>query len=469
MKNVIHNFFYQVIFQLTRIILPVITLPIVARSLGPEGVGLYNYTSSIIQYFIMVSGLGFAIYGSREISIAKSKNEDISDKFWSIFYAEGSITIFMGLCFFILLPFLPHKTILLLQLTNLLYIFFDVSWFFMGIENFKVTSLANLIFQILGFVCILLFVNGQNDIYIYILIQSASLILPNLIIWPFLFKYVSFRKVKFKNIFLHLNGSLKYFLSQISNVILSNLNKTLLGLMTTTLLVGYFTNSLIINTVFVTMIKTMDTVMIPRLSSLFSTKNKNKLVHYFLLNIKIQLFFSIGIMFGMLSVVDKLVPWFFGAKFSFIINTIPFLSLLIVIMPLSATISNQYLLPQGRTKEYNNSMILAVILTILLDIILIPIFSIWGVIATNILVELTLLTIRIRVVLKDNVKLGILRYLGGYTLSGLLMMLITRGATSALNPSILTNIIQALLGCSIYMLITKLLRINIFDLLIKRQ
>ncbi|EMF0559522.1 oligosaccharide flippase family protein, partial [Enterococcus faecium] len=66
MKNIARNFFYQSLFQVTKIIIPIITIPIVSNALGPSGIGIYNYTLSIAQYFVLIAGLGVAIYGNRE-------------------------------------------------------------------------------------------------------------------------------------------------------------------------------------------------------------------------------------------------------------------------------------------------------------------------------------------------------------------------------------------------------------------
>ena len=46
-KNVIINTIYQLLI----IIVPFITVPYVSRVLGPEGVGVYSYTRSIVSYF----------------------------------------------------------------------------------------------------------------------------------------------------------------------------------------------------------------------------------------------------------------------------------------------------------------------------------------------------------------------------------------------------------------------------------
>lgn len=67
--KIIKNFFYQATYQLTLIILPVITIPIVSKALQPEGIGIWNYVNSIVTYFILVAGFGISTYASREIAI----------------------------------------------------------------------------------------------------------------------------------------------------------------------------------------------------------------------------------------------------------------------------------------------------------------------------------------------------------------------------------------------------------------
>lgn len=77
------------------------------------------------------------------------------------------------------------------------------------------------------------------------------------------------------------------------------------------LAVGYFTNSLQLNTVFITIITTLDLVLLPHMTSFFAKENVTRIVRMMEKTIHLQLYFSIPIMFGMLTVYDKLVPWFF--------------------------------------------------------------------------------------------------------------------------------------------------------------
>ena len=470
MSKVLKNLFYQVIFQITKIILPIVTVPIVARALGPNGIGLYNYTSSIIQYFLMIGGLGFSLYGSREIAITVAKKKNISERFWEIFISKAIITGLATIVLFIFLIFAKNKTMLLLQSINMIYIFLDISWFFMGIENFKTTSLSSLISQILGFICIVLLINDESDIYIYIVIQAVSLVLPTIITWLVARKYISFVSTNINKLFIDIKQSVYYFIPQISNTIFSNINKTMAGLFLTSRFVGYYSNSLVLNTVFITIITTLDTVMLPRLSSYHSNNQGGKLVSLFLNNIKSQLFFSIGVMFGMLTVYDKLIPWFLGNKFLFVTKMVPVLSILIVVVPFSMTIARQYLLPQGRTKEYNRTIILGAITTVFLDVILIAKFSVFGVLITHVFVEIMVLIFRLYGLKKDRVTINFIDTILKYLVSGIIMMILTRFLTKNAEASFVTNFIQMCIGGSIYFLITALLGENLlFNIFFKKR
>lgn len=44
------NFIYQMIYQILIIILPFVTSPYIARTIGAEGLGTYSYSYSIAYY-----------------------------------------------------------------------------------------------------------------------------------------------------------------------------------------------------------------------------------------------------------------------------------------------------------------------------------------------------------------------------------------------------------------------------------
>ncbi|WP_213181058.1 oligosaccharide flippase family protein [Enterococcus lactis] len=470
MKNLARNFFYQSLFQITKIIIPIITIPIVSNALGPSGIGIYNYTFSIAQYFVLVAGLGVAIYGNREITLTLNRNkEELSKVFWEILMFKAMTTIFVLMFYFALTFFLENKIYLLIQSLTIIAVFFDVSWFFMGIEDFKKTSISNLLVQIVTFVLIVFLIKNEGDALKYTLIQALGLVCSQISVWLFIPKYIHFVKVSIGNSFNHLKGSFEYFIPQIAIMLYTNLNKTLLGFTMGSMAVGYFTNSLQLNTVFITIITTLDLVLLPHMTGFFAKENVTRIVRMMEKTIHLQLYFSIPIMFGMLTVYDKLVPWFFGEKFIYINNVIPYFSALIIIIPLGMSISRQYLMPIGHVKEYNKSVIVGAIINIVANLILLPTIGFFGVVFSNILAECFVTFVRTRSFLKSTDFKFEYRKIGIFLLGGILMCIVTRSLTSNLSSSILTNLIQFAIALPIYLTITTLFKANPFlDLLRKK-
>ncbi|WP_173007715.1 oligosaccharide flippase family protein [Lactobacillus helveticus] len=67
--KVIKNYLYNAAYQLLAIILPLITAPYISRTLKPEGVGIYSYTTSLIQWFTILSILGIDLYGQKKLHL----------------------------------------------------------------------------------------------------------------------------------------------------------------------------------------------------------------------------------------------------------------------------------------------------------------------------------------------------------------------------------------------------------------
>lgn len=454
MRNVAKNFFYQSLFQVIKIIMPIITIPIVSNALGPKGIGIYNYTFSIAQYFVLIAGLGVTMYGNREIALVWNRKENISKTFWEIVIIKLITTTVVIVLYLIIVSFMNQQIYLYAQIVTIIAVIFDISWFFMGIEDFKKTSMSNLFVQIIVFFSIVFFINDESDTLKYILFQSGGALLSQIIVWQFVFRYVRIVPVKIKDCLKHLKGSVEYFIPQVAIVLYTNLNKTLLGVFIGSVAVGYYANSQQLNSVFITIITTVDLVLLPHMTGLFATNNIKKIEQTLIKTIHLQLYFSIPIMFGILTVFDKLVPWFFGEKFLFINNVIPFFSLLVVIIPLGMSMSRQYLIPVGKTREYNTSVMIGAGINIILSFILLPTVGFFGSVFSNIIAELFVTFTRAKSILKSTSFKFEYKKIFSYLISGIIMCLITRIITKSMAPTLLTNSIQMMIAVPIYLILT---------------
>ena len=138
MSNVKKNIFYNMGYQILILIVPFITSPYVSRVLGPEGVGTYSVTTSIVKYFSMFAALGMSNYGNRLISKARDNKKNLSVTFCNLFYFQMLTSGFCIALYVLYYVFIGQESYGLVSLCQTPYIaaaFFEISWFFYGLEN----------------------------------------------------------------------------------------------------------------------------------------------------------------------------------------------------------------------------------------------------------------------------------------------------------------------------------------------
>ena len=163
MKNSLaKNYIFNLIYQLLTVITPIITTPYVSRILGASNIGIYGYTFSIVTYFVLFGSLGIAMYGQREIAYAQNDKDKQTKVFWELVLIRIFTNIIaLGIFYFFFCrngEYSEYYTILIFELiANAV----DVSWYFMGIEDFGKPVIRNIIVKLLGLVCIFIFVKEK--------------------------------------------------------------------------------------------------------------------------------------------------------------------------------------------------------------------------------------------------------------------------------------------------------------------
>lgn len=173
-----------------------------------------------------------------------------------------------------------------------------------------------------------------------------------------------------------------------------------------------------------------------------------------------EAYFTIAIAAGITALSDKLIPWFFGSSFVGMNAVLPILSLLVIVIPGGMSISRQYLIPQDRIKEYNNSVYLGAIISVVLNFILIPVLGTIGAAIVSVAVETLIWLIRLWDFWK-NTHLSYSRWqVLVNILTGIIMVFVIKWLTINMSATPTTTIIQAILGALVYLLLTTILKAN---------
>ena len=464
MKNLIKNLIYQFVYQVFKIALPLISVPIVSRSIGPDGLGIYNYYNSIVQYFVLVTSLGLPLYGTKLIS--QTRHDEIlqTKNFWQLETISLFLMTVFGISSLVMGIMMRFPPVFFVQLLLVVSAGLDVSWFFRGIENFKISSLVNMLVGGLSVVFIVLFVRHHSDLFLYGLITSFFSVAAQIPLWALLVKYLKKINVKYIfNIFdlkKHVLGMVTLFTPQIGIVVYTNLNKTMLGAISEAPnQLAFFANSILVTSTLVTLISTVDNVILPRAALKVANGETAKiskiLVHY----LSVQASMTLPVSFGLAALAPVFVPLFFGHDFTGMIPTFEIASFLVFAIPFGMSISIQYLVPMSKMKEYNVSVFTGAGLSILLNAILIPKFLSVGAAIVSVSVELFIAGYRLYSFQKaEHVKISYVSF-AKYVVSGVIMYISVAVSQSFLPGSWPTLMLLILIGIVVYFAMLGVLRV----------
>ncbi|HFX3845576.1 TPA: flippase [Enterococcus faecium] len=465
--KIIKNYLYNVGYQLFVIIIPLVTIPYVSRILGSNGIGINAYTNSIIQYFILFGSIGINLYGNRTIAYSRDNKKNMSQTFWEIIILRLICIVISYLLFLLFLFFTKeYKIYYFYQSFFIIAAGFDISWFFMGIEDFRKTVLRNIFVKIASLIAVFIFVKTESDVGKYILVLSISTLMGNLTLWPYLNRFVSRPDFTKLDLWKHFFPSLTLFIPQIATQVYLVLNKTMLGAMEGVKSAGYYENSDKIVKVILAIITATGTVMLPRVANTYAKGNKEKVYQYLVLSFDFVSSICIPMALGLAAIAPKFSIWFLGSDFAITGKIISILSLVIIFIGWSNVLGTQYLLPTNQTKYYTISVISGASINLIMNIPLIQIFGIYGAVISTVLSELTVTTVQLFFI-KRTIKLSKL-FTGKwkYFLSAALMFIVVRYMHVMLPSGLLFFTIEAFLGILIYFLLLYLLKAPILNLAI---
>ena len=413
-KSIAKNYIYNLIYQMLTILLPLVTTPYLSRVLGAESIGIYGYTISIVTYFILFGTLGVSMYGQREIAYKGENKRERSKAFWEIITIR-TITLSISILLFYLIygrsgEYALYYRILIVQLIANL---FDISWLFQGIEEFDKTVVRNLIVKLLSLVLI------------FVIIKPA----------------------------------IALFLPQIAIQIYTVLDKTMIGAITKDMVeVGYYEQAQKVVKAALTIVGALQTVMNSRIAYAYAKNDTEEINRCLEKSFNFAWFLTIPMMFGLIAIASKFVPWYYGEGFDGVTPILIVTSPILVAIGLSGITGVQYLVQTGKQKEFTISVVAGAIINVILNMIFIHIFKGTGAAIASVISELSIFAIQ-AYFLKEKFQIArILKLSRKCFASGIIMFIIVKLVTCLMQVSILNTVIEIVIGGIIYLVMLLVLK-----------
>lgn len=378
MNSIKKNFFYNSIYQVLNMFIPLITTPYLSRILGAEGLGVYSYHYAIANYFSIFIMLGVTNYGNREIAKNRDEKIRLTETFWEIYFTQfvlGLIIVFIYLayCYFII----ENKITAYIMTIYLFSTTFDVGWCCFGLENFKLISIRNSIIKLLTTLSIFAFIKKKEDVLLYCIIMVVGMLVSQLTIWPYVIKKVGFCVPDVKNILKHIKPNCFLFMTTLAVSLFKIMDKIMLGAIATTDQVGFYEASEKITSLPTAFIVALGTVMLPRMTNI-KVNSSNESGKYIYKSIILAMFLASAISFGIMSVSDIFVPIFYGEGYEICSLLYKFLLPSCLFFAFANVIRTQFLLPNEMDKVYVISAVCGAGVNLVINLVLIPVMGAVG-------------------------------------------------------------------------------------------
>lgn len=468
-SKLLENYIYNLTYQILIIIIPIILLPYLAKTIGVNGTGIYSYTNTIANYFVLLGMLGLKNYGIRVIAKNRENRKQLSKEFCSL-YTMQVITCIVSILIYLILTVLifnEYKDIFIIQAIYVLSTFLDITWFYSGMENFKTIVIKNTIIKVLTILMILLFVKKPDDVWKYSLIMSLSFLIGNGSLWIKIKKYIDYYKPTKKDIIVHVKPNLKLFISVIAISIYKMMDKVMIKILADTMQVGYYEYAEKINYFQILITTALGTVMLPKMSFLTTKKKQEEYNDIIYKSLKTTMFLSLGLCFGIIALSDEFVQIYLGNGFDVTAQTLKVLALSGIFVSAANIIRTLYILPKEKDNIYIYSVILGAILNVILNALLITQYGAEGAAIATVIAEISVFLYQILKIRNEiNIKkifLSILQFIP----SAIIMLILINNTGNNINNPILKIFTKFMTGSITYIVlnyytIKNHLNINLF-------
>lgn len=452
--KVIKNYLYNMGYQVLLLLAPLVTVPYVSRVLGAQGVGINDYTNAVVTFFLLFGQIGVLTYGNREIAYHRDNKYERSKIFWEIEFMQiATILLSFGIFLIFVWKFSQnYQWFFLVQSLLIIAGAFDISWYFMGMEDFQKTVTRNMIVKLGSIGLIFWIVKEPTDVWKYILILSASQLFGNITLWPYLVRNVQWIKLKKLRPLSHVNPALLLFIPTVTTQVYLVVNRIMLRFMdpTKAVAVGLFSQSDKIVKLVLAIVTATGTVMLPHIAHKFASGDVKGIRQSLYNSFDFVTALSVPMMFGVAAIAEKFAPWFLGTEFTPSGKIMMIEAPVIVLIAWSNVTGTQYLMPVNRVKEFTISVTIGAAVNIICNLFLIEVYGAKGAALSTTISEFTVTAFQIYCIKGTIKRRQLFMQTWKYALSGAVMFVVIYRLNAIMHMNITNLFIQIIIGALIY-------------------
>lgn len=422
--------------------------------------GICSYTTSVVAIFNLFAVLGTTSYGQRTIAQCRDDRGTLSKRFWEIELLSVASTL---LCVTVWLIYAftnqDYRLYYIILTLDLVSTAFDIIWFYSGLEQFGLIVYRNAAVKIISIILMFAFVKKPEHAWLYIAILSLGKLIGNITMWIPIKNYIDKPRLLSLDIYQHVKETFAYFIPTAAASVYNYLDKVMIGAFTVTSAEnGYYEQTNRVIAMGNTILVSVNTVMSARMSYLFAQGNIVEMKVRLEKTLRFIMTLGIPLAFGIASVSDCFVGWFFGQGFHKVSFLMKLASPLVPLMGLHNYLAALILIPSGQRVRSTKGVIIGAIVNFVLNIFLIPTYQSAGAVLATVASELAICIVYLHMS-RDYITVGlVVRSLVRPLICGVAMGVIVVFIGYALGSGIVCTVTQVFTGITVYMALMLLIQ-----------
>lgn len=398
-RSVKFNFVMNMLLTASSLLFPLITFPYVSRVLLVEANGKLAFAASVMNYFTMIASLGLPTYGVRACAKVREDKEKLSKTLQELLIINGTVTAITFVFFLIAIVVFPElseeRTLFLIYAVGMVLTSMGATWFYSAMEQYAYITICSVAFKFLSVIMMFLWVKSPEDYIKYgaitMIAGSGSYVL-NLVN---LRKFVTFEKKWSYDFRQHLKPLFIFLASSAAISVYTSLDVVMLRLMKGNIAVGYYNAGIKVKTILTTVITSLGTVLLPRLS--YYVQKEEKDAFYRTVGKAVSFVVVLGVPMVLYFMIFARESILFLAGEEFLKGAVaPMIILMptVLLIGLSNITGIQILTPQSKEKQVLYSILWGSGIDFLLNLVLIPRYSASGAAFATLAAELAVLIVQ---------------------------------------------------------------------------
>lgn len=470
-KSLKKNVALNLVRSIMSVLFPLVSFPYASRILLPSGIGNINFANSIIDIFLLISGLGIVTYGTREGSKIKDDQKKLNKFAREMFILNICSMAISLLLFFISLSFVDKfsevRTLLLITSVKIVFESVGLSWVLFVMEDYKAITIRSILLQSISLGFLFIFVHEPSDIWKYAIMGIIYSVGANSFSLFYTRKYVNIFDKTTIELRKHFRRMFIFFGLAASAKLYAVVDSTMLGFLCTPEQVGFYSAANKLVNIVIMVISAALSVFLPRATYYYS--NNNKKDYYALVRdaINTTVFYALPVSFGLFILCEPVIILINGKDFMEAIPSMKFLCVQILFTSLIMAIQNLLLVPRNEERVILISQNIAFAVNLIFNSILIKRYQAYGASIATSISQISLFLILFIYTRKHIFKKSFLMNLIQTLISSVAMFIVVKSSLQLVENRAMQLVVGVFSGVVVYASSSILLRNTVAIQLLK--